>query len=399
MAGPMNWLSQVAAVTRFGLLSIGQRRGSVAAALFGIAGVVGVFVGVLSMAVGFKRAMTASASADSAIVLRSGADNEMVSGFARDETRVIMDAPGVARGPAGPLASAELFVIINLPMRSSGTDANVPLRGVEHSAFRLRDKLKIVQGREFELGKNELVVGVGAAQEFTGLEVGRQLKVGRNEWAVVGTFSAGGGTAESEIWTDATVLQEAYHRGNTFQSVYAKLISPDAFQQFKDSLTTDPRVSVKVVRQADYYAEQSTMVTTLITTLGVVIAILMAVGAVFGALNTMYNSVSTRTREIATLRALGFGRGAVVASVMLESLAVALVGGVIGAAIAYVACNGFHTSTVNFQSFSQVTFAFKVTPPLLVDGIIWATVIGLIGGLLPALRAARLPIAAALREL
>jgi putative ABC transport system permease protein len=394
-----NWLSQIAAVTKFGLLSIPQRRGSVAAALMGIAGVVGVLVGVLSMAAGFRHAMAASGSPDSAIVLRSGADSEMVSGFGRDETRVIADAPGVARANGAALASAELFVIIDLPLRSSGTDANVPLRGVEQGAFHVRDKFKILQGRVFEPGKNEIIVGTGAAQEFAGLDVGKALKVGRNEWKVVGLFSAGGGTAESEIWTDASVLQAAYQRGNSFQSVYAKLLSPDSFGQFKDSLTSDPRLSVKVQRQTEYYAEQSTVLTNLITTLGTLVAALMAVGAVFGALNTTYNSVSQRTREIATLRALGFGGSAVVVSVMLESLAIALAGGVLGALVAYVIFNGFHTSTVNWQSFSQVTFAFDVTPQLLIRGIIWATVIGLIGGLFPAIRAARMPIAAALREL
>ena len=395
----INWLSQIFSITKFGLLSIPQRRGSVAAALLGIAGVVGVLVGVLSMAAGFKHTMAASSSADSAIVLRSGADNEMSSGLQREDTRLIADAPGLARSADGPLASAELFVIINLPKRATGTDANVPLRGVEQAAFHVRDKLKIIQGRAFEPGKNEVVVGVGAAQEFAGLDVGKKLKVGRNEWEVVGMFSAGGGSSESEMWTDATVLQGAYHRGNSFQSVYAKLASPGAFQQFSGSLTNDPRLNVKAIRQDDYYADQSSMLTNLINTLGVLIAALMAIGAVFGALNTMYNSVSARTREIATLRALGFGSGAVIVSIMLESLAVALAGGTLGAAVAYLAFNGFHTSTVNWQSFSQVTFAFQVTPQLLIRGIIWAMFIGLIGGLFPALRAARLPIAAALREL
>jgi putative ABC transport system permease protein len=394
-----NWFSQIAAITRFGLLSIPQRRGSVAAASLGIAGVVAVFVGVLSMAMGFKHAMAASGSPDAVIVLRSGADSEMVSGFGREETRVIADAPGIASGPEGAFVSAELFVIINLPKRSSGTDANVPLRGVEQAASRVREKFKLVQGRMFEPGKNELIVGVGAAQEFSGLDVGHKLKVGRNEWDVVGMFSAGGGTAESEIWTDASVLQHAYHRGNSFQSVYARLVSPDAFDKFKASLTTDPRLSAKPMRQPEYYAEQSKLITTLVSTLGTLVASLMAVGAIFGALNTMYNSVSTRTREIATLRALGFGGGAVVVSVMIESLVLALLGGILGALIAYFAFNGFHTSTVNWQSFSQVTFAFRVTLPLLIQGICWAIFIGLIGGIAPALRAARLPIASALREL
>jgi putative ABC transport system permease protein len=399
MSGPINWFSQIGSITKFGLLSIPQRRGTVAATVFGIAGVVAVLVGVLSIAAGFKQAMTVSGAPDAAVVLRSGADSEMVSGFGRSETRVIADSPGVAHTTQGSLSSAELFVIINVPKRSTGTDANVPLRGVEASALQVRDQVKIVQGRMFEWGRNEVIVGSGAAQEFAGLELGSTLKVGRYEWPVVGIFSANGGVAESEIWTDAKVLQDAYHRGDSFQSVYVKLNSPGAFQEFKDSLTSNPQLSVKVVRQSDYYAEQSQTMTRLITTLGFLIAFLMAVGAVFGALNTMYSAVSTRTREIATLRALGFGRGAVIVSLMIESLLLALVGGAIGGGLAYFAFNNFHTSTMNFQSFSQVTFAFRVTPALLVRGIVWAALIGLIGGLFPAIRAARLPIAAGLREL
>ena len=273
MAGPINWLSQIASVTKFGLLGIPQRRGSVAAAVFGIAGVVAVLVGVLSIAAGFRRAMAVSGSADAAIVLRSGADSEMVSGFTRESTRIIADAPGVARTPEGPLASAELFVIINLPKRSTGSDVNVPLRGVEPAAFRVHGQVKIVEGRTFEPGKNEVIVGVGAAREFAGLEVGRSLLVGSREWPVVGVFSAGGAAAESEIWTDAPVLQAAYNRGDTFQSVYARLDSPGAFTAFKDAVTTDPRLNVEVMRQSEYYADQSTAVTTLITTLGFLIAI------------------------------------------------------------------------------------------------------------------------------
>ena len=399
MAGPINWLSQIVSVTKFGLLGIPQRLGSVAAAVFGIAGVVTVLVGVLSIAAGFRRAMEVSGSDDAAIVLRSGADSEMVSGLSRESTRIIADAPGVARTTEGPLASAELFVIINLPKRSTGSDVNVPLRGIERAAFRVHGQVKIVQGRTFEPGKNEVIVGTGAAREFGGLEVGRTIQVGRYTWPVVGVFEAAGATAESEIWTDATVLQAAYNRGDSFQSVSVRLASPDTFTAFKDALTADPRLNVKVMRQTDYYADQSTMLTKLITTLGYLVAALMAVGAVFGALNTMYSSVSARTREIATLRALGFGGGAVVVAVMLESVALALLGGGGGAAVAYVVFNGFRAATMNWQSFSQITFAFAVTPQLLVQGIVLATLIGLIGGFLPAVRAARQPIAAALREL
>jgi putative ABC transport system permease protein len=400
MAGPLNWLSQIGSITKFGLMSIPQRRGAVTATVIGVAGVVAVLVGVLSIAAGFQQAMRVSGAPDAAIVLRSGADSEMVSGLDREDTRVIAEAPGVARNPDGSgLASAELFVIINLPKRASGTDANVPLRGVEPAAYQVRDSVKIVEGRTNDWGKSEVIVGRGAAQEFAGLEVGSTLKVGRYEWPVVGVFSANGGVSESEIWTDAKVLQDAYHRGDSFQSVYARLNSPGAFKEFKEALTSNPQLNVKVIRQTDYYAEQSETITRLITTLGFLIALLMAIGAVFGALNTMYSAVAARTREIATLRALGFGGSAVVASLMLESLMLALVGGALGGGLAYVAFNNFHTSTMNWQSFSQITFAFRVTPELLARGIVWSALIGLVGGLFPAIRAARLPIASALREL
>jgi putative ABC transport system permease protein len=256
-----------------------------------------------------------------------------------------------------------------------------------------------VQGRRFEPGKNEVIVGAGAAGQFAGLEVGNSIKIGRYEWPVVGMFTAEGGSAESEIWTDAKVLQAAYSRGPTFQSVHAKLNSPQAFQEFKDALTADPRLSVKVLRQTDYYEEQSTAVTTLITTLGYLVAALMAIGAICAALNTMYSSVAARSREIATLRALGFGSGAVVFSVMLESLLIAIVGGGLGAGIASLAFKDLQTATLDWQSFSQITFAFDVTASLIIGGIIWATLIGFVGGLLPAIRAARLPIVSALREL
>ena len=399
MTALINWFTQIGSITKFGLMSIPQRRGGVAATVIGIAGVVLVFVGVLSIGTGFRRAMANSGSPDSAIVLRSGADSEMVSGLGRAETRLIADAPGVARNAAGPLASAELFVIINLPKRSTGTDANVPLRGVEGAATVVRDNLQITTGRMFEWGKNEVMVGAGAAREFEGLQVGGTVKVGRAEWPVVGVFTSNGGVAESEIWTDARVLQAAYNRGDSFQSVYARLNSAGAFQEFKDALTTNPQLNVKVLRQSEHFAAQSESMTRLITTLGFLIAFLMAIGAVFGALNTMYSAVATRTREIATLRALGFGSSAVVIALMIESLVLALVGGIVGSALAYLAFNNYHAATMNWQSFSQVAFSFAVTPQLLVQGILWATVIGLAGGLLPAIRAARQPIAAALREL
>lgn len=393
----INWLSQIAAITLANLKTLPERRGAAIAAAVGIAGVVTVLVGVLSIAEGFRRAMTISGSPDVAIVLRSGSDSEMTSGLGRGETRTISDAPGLARDASGSLASAELFVIISLPKRSSGTDANVPLRGVSPAAYAVRGNIQMAEGRRFEMGRNEVIVGAGAARQFAGLDLGKTIRVGQNDWTVVGIFTAGGGVAESEIWTDAAVLQPAYQRGDSYQAVYARLTSASAFQEFSDALTTNPQLTVKVVRQSEFYAEQSTAVTTFISSIGVVIAGLMALGALFGALNTMYSSVSARTREIATLRALGFGSSPVVISIMLESIVLALIGGAIGAAIAFVAFDGFTTSTMNWQTFSQVAFAFRVSPELLVRAITWSVFLGLFGGLFPAIHAARLPIATALR--
>jgi putative ABC transport system permease protein len=394
-----NWLSQVVAVTGLNLRTVKERKGASAAAAFGVAGVVTVFVAVLSIAAGFQKTMTSSGAPDTAVVLRSGSSSEMLSGLRHDSTRVIADAPGVLRTANGPAASSELFVVVDVPKRSTGTAANVPLRGVQPSAFDVHNGIRIVSGRRFEPGKNEVIVGQAAAAQFAGLDVGSTRRWGENVWTVVGVFTAGGSVAESELWCDAGVLQPAYRRGDTFQSVYAKLVSPAAYTKFKDALTTDPRLDVSVQRETDYYDEQSRTLTGIITGLGTLIAVLMAVGAVFGALNTMYTAVASRTREIATLRALGFRAGPVVLSVLAESLVLAVAGGLVGALVAYVVFNGYQTSTMNWQSFSQVAFAFAVTPRLLVQGIVWAVLMGLVGGLLPAIRAARLPVATALREL
>ena len=394
-----NWLAQVFAVTLFSMRSLPQRKGSSAAAMLGIAGVVAVMVGVLSIAQGVLKTMESSAGDNNAIVLRSGADSEMMSGLGGDDTRIIAEAPGIARDESGALASPELFVIINLPMRSTGTDANVPMRGVQAQAAKVRDSFELVDGRMFVWGLNEVIVGTGAQQQFAGLDIGSSIEVGQAKWPVVGVFETGGGLAESEIWVDAAVLQPAYRRGNSFQSVYVKLNSRDAFDEFKDTLTSDPRLNVKPMREAEYYDSQSTVVYNMITGLGTLIAVIMGLGAVFGALNTMYTAVSGRTREIATLRALGFRAGPVVISVVSESLMLAFAGGLIGAGLAWLAFDGYRAATLNWASFSAITFAFDVNTGLLIQGIIFAMVIGLIGGLFPAIRAARQPVAQALREL
>jgi len=399
MAGPLNWLSQITSVTTFNIRTLPQRMGSSATAIFGIAGVVAVMVGVLSIAQGILQTMNNSASADNVVVLRSGSNTEMMSILLGDDTRIIAEAPGLARNESGAISSPELFVIINLLKRATGTDANVPLRGVSRNALDVRDSFRVVEGRMFEWGLNEVIVGVGALIEFEGLEVGSTIAVAQEEWPVVGIFEAGGGLAETEIWVDASVLQPAYRRGNSYQAVYAKLESPGAYQEFKDALTSDPRLNVKPMRESEYYEAQSAMLYKLVTGLGTFIALIMGFGAVFGALNTMYTAVSTRAREIATLRALGFHSGPVVISVLMESLLLALIGGVIGATAAWWVFDGFRAATLNFTSFSQVAFAFDVSLSLLVRGIVFAMIIGLVGGLFPALRAARQPVANALREL
>jgi len=394
-----NWLKQATAITALNLRTIRERKGAALAAAFGIAGVVGVFVAILSIGVGFRRTLAGSGSPDTALILRSGSDSEMMSGLRHDDTRVIADTPGIKGSPSGPLASAELYVIVDLPKRSTGTSANVPLRGVQSAAFGVRDKVKIIAGRTFAPGKNEILVGKAATEQFSGLDLGSTLRWGENTWTVVGIFTAGGTLADSELWCDAAVLQPAYRRGDTFQSVHAKLTSPEAFTAFKDTLTTDPRLDVKVVRESDFYAEQSRATSAIITFLGGFIALLMAIGATFGALNTMYTAVASRTREIATLRALGFGAGPVVVSVLVESFALAVVGGLFGALLAYLVFNGYRASTINFQSFSQVAFTFAVTPALMAAGLVIALLMGFLGGLFPAIRAARMPVVTALREL
>jgi putative ABC transport system permease protein len=392
-------LSQILAVTGVNLRSIRQRLGSSAVAIVGIAGVVVVFVAVLSIAEGFRAAMTDVGDPQTVIVMRAGSDTEMTSGLSGDDARIVMDAPGIQRDESGPIASPELFVIVGHPTKKDSSDANVPLRGLSAAALKVRPDVKIVEGRMFTPGTNEIVVGRAASQQFAGLTVGSSTHWGQNTWHVVGIFDAQGSVAESEIWCDAKVLQPAYRRGNSYQSVYARLNTADTFAAFKDTLTTDPRLSVTAVREPEYYVAQSEVLHQIIRTIGFIIAALMGIGAVFGAVNTMYTAVASRTREIATLRALGFGNVPVVVSVLTEAVCLSMIGGILGSLAAWIAFDGYQTSTMNFQSFSQVAFAFAVTPALLTQALLYAAGMGLLGGLLPAIRAARLPVVTALREL
>ena len=394
----MGGLNRTIVITTLSLRTLRQRAGASAVAVVGVGGVVLVFVAVLSIADGFQAAMDGAGSPDTAIILRGGSDSELGSALALADTRIIKDAAGVRRADGGPVASAELFVVVDLLKRTTGTVANVPLRGVEPAAFGVRDEVRLVEGRMFRPGTNEIIVGRMATTQFLGLELGSVQRWGESEWEVVGIFEAGGTLSESEIWCDARVLQPAYRRGDTFQSVLARLESADVFDRFRTTLTADPRLDVMVEREDAYYQERSELVHALITGLGTIIAVLMGIGAVFGAVNTMYNAVAARTREIATLRAIGFSGFSVVVSVLLESALLSAVGGVLGGAIAYGAFHGYQTATYNWQTFSQVAFSLDVTPALLLQGGLYALVMGFLGGLFPAVRAARVPIVAALRQ-
>jgi putative ABC transport system permease protein len=379
--------------------SIRARWTSTIVAVLGIAGAVGVFVAMLSLARGFKATLVASGSAGNALVMRAGSSSEMMGGITLDSVRVVQDAPGVARDANGPLVTQEVVGVAPFPLISTGTDANVQVRGVSPNVLTIRPFAKIVEGRMLQPGLAEMVVGKNASKSYAGLTVGNTLKFGGGQWKVVGIFDAGGSSFDSEVWCDAHILAQVLKRpDNIFQSATVHLTSPAAFQQFKDALIVDPRMNVDVWREVDYYAKQSTNMTRLITVLGGLVAAVMAVGAIFGALNTMYSAVSERGREIATMRALGFSSWNVVLSFLFEALLISFVAGVLGC-LAVLPLNGLTTNAMNFQTFSNLAFAFKITFDLLLMGVAFALVMGVLGGLLPAIRASIRPVAVALREL
>jgi putative ABC transport system permease protein len=389
----------VAIPVSYNLLSVKERWTSSVVAVLGIAGSVGVFVAMLALARGFKATLVSSGLPQNAIVQRGGADTEMTSVMLLDDVRVLEDAPQIARRDSKPLVSAEVVVIAAIPLRDTGTDANVQVRGVSPQVLAVRDNVKVTEGRFFQPGLYEIVVGRGAVHAYAGLDLGRTVRIGPGTWKVVGIFDSGGSAFDSEIWAHADVLNGAYQRPpSVFQSVTARLTSADAFPAFEATLKGDPRLDVQVLRETEYYEKQSRVVTTLITVLGGLVAMVMGLGAVFGALNTMYSAVSERGREIAVLRAVGFGGGSVVLSFLVEALVIALVGGAIGC-VAVLPVNGLTTGTFNWQTFSHLAFAFRITPDLLVEGVLFALVMGIVGGIPPALRAARLPVASALRTL
>jgi len=383
----------------YNLRSAKERWTSSVVAVLGIAGTVGVFVAMLALARGFKATLVSSGLPENAIVQRGGADNEMTSVLTLEDVRVVEDAPQVARDGSEPLVSPEVVVIAAIPLRETGTDANVSVRGVLPRVWRVRQQVKLVEGRRPTPGLAEAVVGRGAQKAYTGLDLGATVKIGAGTWKIVGVFDGKGTAFDSEVWADANVLDGFYERPtNIFQSATARLRSPDDFPAFKALLEGDPRVKVSATREREYYEKQSQLVTQLITVLGSLVAIVMALGAVFGALNTMYSAVSERSREIAVLRAIGFGGGAIVLSFFVESLIIAFVGGLVGC-VAVLPVNGLTTGTMNWQTFSHLAFAFRITPDLLTMGMVFALIMGALGGLPPAIRAARANVAHTLRAL
>ena len=388
---------QTAAITSMNLRAIPQRIGTSWVIVIGIAVTVAVLVSVLAMVAGFSKTLSSTGRVDRVIVLRGGSNAELSSTISRENTINIMDAPGVKKDAEGkPIASAEMVAVVALPLKKTGTAANLTVRGVGLKSAELRPEIHLIAGRMFQPAVRELIVGRSALAQFKGVDIGSHLTIRDSEWTVVGEFESGGDAHESELMGDIETVLSAFRRGNTFQSVTVMLESPDAFAQYKDKLTTDPTLTVDVEREPDYYAAQSKQLSKLLNFLAFGVGGIMAIGAIFGALNTMYSAVSARSLEIATLRAIGFGAGAVVVSVFVEALLLSLVGGVIGAAAAWLFFNGNTVNTLG-ANFTQVVFRLTVTPHLLVSGIIWSCIIGVFGGLFPAIRAARLPVATALR--
>ena len=383
----------------YNLRSVRARWVSAIVAVLGIAGTVGVFLAMLSLANGFQKTLVSSGATDNAIIRRAGATSEMDSIVDLDSVRVIQNAPGIYRDHGQPVMSPEVVVIAAFPLKATGTDANVQVRGTSANILEVRKNVHIVQGRMIGSGLTELVVGKNALANYVGFDLGNTLKFGGGNWKVVGIFDSGGSAFDSEVWCDNRVLSQVYNRpANIFQSVTLHMTSPGAFGELKDRLTSDPQLTVQVEIERDYYAKESETMTRIIKRLGYLVAFVMGLGAIFGALNTMYSAVAERSREIATMRAIGFGAGSIVTSFVFEALLIALVGGVLGC-LAVLPVNGHTTSTMNFQTFSHVAFAFQVTPQILAVGIVFSLLMGLIGGVPPAIRAARRPVVQALRAL
>jgi putative ABC transport system permease protein len=388
-------------VADVGISTLGQRLGSSAVIVVGIAGVVGVLVAMLAMAEGYAETLRKTGSTDTAIVLRGASAAEVASGLDRDSIVQIAQTPGIARdAKGGPLASPEIVVAANLPLKDGAPDdeGSVQLRGVGDEVWAVRPQVKIVDGRRFAPGLRELIVGRGAARQFAGLVPGHEIRLGSQKWTVAGVF-ASGDALESEIWADANVVAETYERGSSRNSVTVRLADAQGFAPFKAALEANPQLKIDASTTLDFFSKQSEGTASVIRIIGIVVGAIMAIGAMFGALNTMFAAVAARAREIATLRAIGFAGLPVVVAILLETMLLALAGGVIGGAVAWLLFNGYAASTMAAGTVGKLSFELHVTPGVLWQGLKWALAIGFIGGLFPAVRAATMPVTAALREL
>ncbi len=385
-------LGQIREITLMNLRNLPSRLGASSVIVVGIAGVVAVLISILAMATGFRAALESTGAPDRAIVLRGGSGGELSSGISQEAVNIVSQMDGVIA------ASGELYTIADVPKRGSGTPANLVVRGVQPSAFVVRPEIHIIAGRMFEPGKGELIAGRRAAEQFAGIDLGATVRFRDNDWKIVGLFEANGDVNESEVWADVNVVQAAFRRAGGVSTMRLKLVNdPSVVGVLAERISKDPRLDLQIRTEQDFYGDQSKQMSSIITGFGYLVGLIMAVGAIFAALNTMYGAVTARTVEIATLRAIGFGTTPIVVSVLIEALLLAMLGGVIGALIAYLVFNNLTVSTLNRASFSQVAFDFAVTPKLITQGLVWALGLGFVGGLFPALRAARLPITVALR--
>ena len=392
-------MKQILAITGMNIRTILQRSGASIVIIIGIAGSVAVMVSLLAMAEGLSKTIASTGQVDRALIFREGSNSEMSSGIAMTDLAIIENTQGIKKSEDGPMIAAEIFTIIDLKKKGAEDTSNLPLRGVQEMSFKIRPELKIIEGENFFPGRGEVIVGKGAANEYEGLELGNKIKIRDSEWTVVGIFSTGGDVHESEIWADLAVTQGAFRRGASASIAIVQMEENASIIDLGATLELDPRLDLKVQGEADFYEEQSSGASNVIQVFGYAVAVIMAIGAVFAALNTMYSAVSTRLVEIGTLRAVGFHGSSVLFALMIESMFLALLGGLLGAGLSYLIFNGYTVSTLASVSFTQTAFDFAVTGEIIGQGLILALIVGFLGGLLPARRAATQDITEALRAI
>jgi putative ABC transport system permease protein len=392
-------MKQILAILGMNLRTILARSGSSIVIIIGIAGSVAVMVSLLAMAEGLSKTIASTGEEDRVLIFRDGANSELSSGIYLPNVAIIENMPGIRKSEDGPMISAELFTIIDLKKKGADDTSNLPLRGVEPMSFKIRPELKIIEGENFTPGRAEIIVGKGANNQYEGLDIGDQIKVRDSMVTVVGIFSTGGDVHESEIWADLAGAQGFFRRENSASIAIAQMDNSSVISDFGVALELDPRLELKVQGEAEFYSQQSSGASTVIEVFGYAVAVIMAIGAIFAALNTMYTAVSTRLVEIGTLRAIGFHGSSVLFALMVESMVLALLGGLLGAGISYFIFNGYTVSTLASGSFTQTAFDFAVTGSIVSQGLILALIVGFLGGLLPARRAAVQDITEALRAI